>query len=171
MYAPIYQLCTLLLSIVFLCALPAYLLGRRGIKQTLLTVEEGFSTRTCLIAYTLLGWGSIILLLLFAFFASSLIFFLIAGWNEPSTMQYVHSGTSVCSTILFAWIHIHTRRSRQRLRQKYPLTHRLNSLLSGTINSVGLICLMSGLYEPAAALLGVLIFALRYMLSYIGHRK
>ena len=129
MYAPIYQLCTLLLSMVFLCVLPAYLLGRRGIKQTLLTVEEGFSTRTCLITYTLLGWGSIILLLLFAFFASSLIFFLIAGWNEPSAMQYVHSGTSVCSTILFAWIHIHTRRSRQRLRQKYPLTHRLSSLL------------------------------------------
>lgn len=47
------SLITLLLTIAFLCALPAYLIGRKGIRESLLAAEEGFSTSSCMIFYNI----------------------------------------------------------------------------------------------------------------------
>lgn len=162
-----YTLITLLLTIVFLCALPAYLIGRKGIRESLLAAEEGFSTSSCMVFYHITGLVMLLLLLYFAYHAATLIYGCINGGDLWSC---IHAATSTCATFLCAWMHIHTRRSRQRRSGKHALNARISSLLSGIINSVGFICLFMGLVNPPLALLGVLVFVLRYMLSYTAHQ-
>lgn len=163
-----WTLITLLLTIALLCAIPAYLIGRKGIRDSLLAAEEGFSTRSCVIFYTVTGLIFGLLLLYLAYYSSALIF---GCLEHPAPMQYVQTGCAICSTVLLSWLHIHTRRARQRRKHKHETTHRLSSLVSGLFTSAGLICLWSGLGEPALALLGVLIFAMRHMISYTAHKK
>lgn len=161
----IYPVLTLILAMAFLCLLPAYIFGRKSIRQALLAIEDGYSLRTRLIIYRILGLISVLSMAFFAFGAASLIYrtIIVGG--------YVNAFTSVCATILCAWVHIHTRRARQRNTKKVILSDRLSSLVSAIINSAGCICLFMGLVEPGLAILGVLIFVLRYMLSYISHKK
>lgn len=162
-----YTLVSILLTIALLCALPAYLFGRKGIRESLLAAEEGISTRTCVITYTVVGLSFGLLLLFFAYHSAVLIY---GCLENQSSMQYVHTACSICSTVFLAWLHIHTRRARQRRKHKHAITHRLSSLVSGIINSVGLICLFMGLVEPPVALLGVLVFVIRHMVSYTAHK-
>lgn len=164
-----YSLSTLLLSIVFLCSIPAYIFGRKGIRESLIAAEDGVPTRNRMVLYQLAGIISVILLLYFAYNTATLLYGCAA--HADDSYYYYHAFTSGCSTILCAWVHIHTRRARQRNQHKHLLSHRLSSLVSGTINSVGFVCLFMGLAEPAIALLGVLVFVLRYMISYTAHKK
>jgi hypothetical protein len=168
MISLMYSLITLLFTIVFLCALPAYLIGRKGIRESLLAAEEGFSTSSCIIFYHITGLVMLLLLLYFAYHSSALIYGCINGGDM---WCYIHAATSTCATFLCAWVHIHTRRARQRRSGKHALNAHISSLLSGIINSVGFICLFMGLVQPPLALLGVLVFVLRYMLSYTAHQK
>ncbi len=163
-----YSLLTLLLTIVFLCSLPAYLLARKSLRESLLAAEEGFSTSSCLIFYTLTGLVMLLLMLLCAYNTAAL---LLACTSAASIWWHVNTFTSLCATFLLAWGHIHTRRACQRRKGKIVLSRRISSLLSGIINSIGFICLFLGLVDFSLALLGIIIFVLRYMLSYTAHRK
>ena len=162
-----YTLVSILLTIAFLCALPAYLQGRKSIRESLLAAEEGFSTSSCIVTYTIAGIGFGLLLLFFAYHTAMLIY---GCMESQNLMQYVHTACSICATVFLAWLHIHTRRARQRRKHKHAITHRLSSLVSGIINTIGVVCIFMGLVEPAVALLGVLVFVLRYMISYTAHK-
>ncbi len=163
-----YFIVSLLLTIALLCALPAYLIGRKTIRESLLAAEEGFSSRTCTVFYTITGILFGLLLLFFAYNTAALIY---GCMDDQSVVQGLHTVCSICSTVLFAWLHIHSRRARQRRSHKYAVSHRLSSLFSGVINSVGVICIFMGLVNPPLALLGILVFVIRYMVSYTAHKN
>ena len=127
-------------AIAFFCLLPAYLLNRQGVRESLLLLEEGCPRWLCLVSYVLICLEFLIGFFFQTSMAANQLFY----QNEPR----IFSGMFCFAAALMSlWTAVLSRRAFCRRLTGSSIPHRIRSLHSALLIGAGVLFLIGGFHS------------------------